>query len=168
MTALTEAPTGLHRSTLGRRVLGLPMDPANDARAGTVREYLAGLLQALWTEGEGFSGKRPLGNSDWQYDLYAPLINGGLVTGDDEGCPDREDIANDLITAAIEALGAGPESVGYLLVRAEGDDLHADWDGDVHPSLAAAEAVLPSANALADEDAEGEYRIVALVDLDRA
>jgi hypothetical protein len=144
------------------------MDPANDAQADTVREYLTALLQALWTEGEGFSGKRPLGNSDWQFDLYAPLIDGGLVTGDDEGCPDREDIAVDLITAAIEALGANPEPVGYVLVRADGDDLHADWDGDVHPSLAAAEAVLPTANAPADEDDEGEYRIVALVDLDPA
>jgi hypothetical protein len=44
----------------------------------TVRDYLKGLLQNLWIEGEGFSGKRPFGNSGWEYDLYQPLIAVGF------------------------------------------------------------------------------------------
>ena len=47
----------------------------------TVRDYLRTLLETLWNEGEGFSGKRPFGNSGWEYDLYAPLIKSGFVSG---------------------------------------------------------------------------------------
>lgn len=54
----------------------------------TIRDYLRTLLMTLWEEGEGFSGKRPFGNSGWKYDLYAPLIKGGFVAGelDEDGC----------------------------------------------------------------------------------
>lgn len=34
-----------------------------------VREFLYLLLKTLWDEGEGFSGKRPFGNSGWEYGL---------------------------------------------------------------------------------------------------
>ncbi len=47
----------------------------------TVRDYLRTLLETLWNQGEGFSGKRPFGNSGWEYELYAPLVKGGFVTG---------------------------------------------------------------------------------------
>jgi hypothetical protein len=33
------------------------------------------------TEGEGFDGKRPFGNSGWDSDLFKPLIKAGLVAG---------------------------------------------------------------------------------------
>jgi hypothetical protein len=39
-----------------------------DSDAGdniTIRDYLRILLETLWEEGEGFSGKRPFGNSGW-------------------------------------------------------------------------------------------------------
>ena len=67
-------------------VLELRLKP-NDAGASTVREYLAALLEALWQEGESFSGKRPFGNSGWQHDLLAPLIEAKFVRGttDDDG-----------------------------------------------------------------------------------
>lgn len=48
----------------------------------TIRGYLHGLLSTLWEEGEGFSGKRPYGNSGWEYDLYVPLIKAGVVDGE--------------------------------------------------------------------------------------
>ena len=48
----------------------------------TVRDYLRTLLETLWLEGEGFNGKRPFGNSGWEYDLYAPLIKAGFIAGD--------------------------------------------------------------------------------------
>lgn len=53
-----------------------------------IREYLRELLIKLWNEGEGFSGKRPFGNSGWEYDLYVALIAAGAVEGDldEEGC----------------------------------------------------------------------------------
>lgn len=53
----------------------------------TVREYLRTLLMTLWEEGEGFSGKRPFGNSGWEYNIYNPLVKAGLLPGtiDDDG-----------------------------------------------------------------------------------
>lgn len=53
----------------------------------TVRDCLRTLLMTLWEEGEGFSGKRPFGNSGWEYDLYKPLIAGGFIPGtlDEDG-----------------------------------------------------------------------------------
>lgn len=47
----------------------------------TIREYLYSLLYELWKEGECFSGKRPFGNSGWEYDLYKPLVEAKLVKG---------------------------------------------------------------------------------------
>lgn len=53
----------------------------------TVRHYLQLLMTTLWNEQEGFSGKRPFGNSGWDYDLYAPLIKAGFIKGtlDEDG-----------------------------------------------------------------------------------
>ena len=86
-------------------VLSYPMIE-NDADARTVGHYLYTLLWTLWQEGEGFSGKRPFGNSGWEYDLYKPLVVGGFVTGelDEDGYIDSVDkeAANSLIFDCIE------------------------------------------------------------------
>ena len=37
------------------------------------RDWITEILITLVDEGEGFSGKRPLGNSGWEYDLAADL-----------------------------------------------------------------------------------------------
>jgi len=53
-----------------------------DSDAGdqiTVRQYLHQLLRTLWDEQEGFSGKRPFGNSSWDHDLYGPLAKAGFI-----------------------------------------------------------------------------------------
>lgn len=63
-----------------RDLLNVPMG-SNDADAATVGEYLTQLLLALWQYKEGFSGKRPFGNSGWDYDLYLALMKAGLVEG---------------------------------------------------------------------------------------
>lgn len=80
----------------------------NDAGADTVRGYLKALLTELWREGEGFSGKRPFGNSGWEYELYVALITAGAVTGtlDEDGCVEECDDAacNKLIEEAIASL----------------------------------------------------------------
>ena len=58
-----------------------------DGEEGTIRDYLFLLLRAVWHEQEGFSGKRPFGDSGWEYDMYIPLIRGGFIDGtlDDDG-----------------------------------------------------------------------------------
>jgi len=62
----------------------------------TVRDYFYNLLRTLWIEEEGFSGKRPFGNSGWQYDIYNALDECDDIPEDTEYDP--------LIYAAIAAL----------------------------------------------------------------
>lgn len=57
----------------------------------TVRTYLHKLLSTLWDEQEGFNGKRPFGNSGWEYELHYPLIKNGFVPGDIEQEDDGDD-----------------------------------------------------------------------------
>jgi hypothetical protein len=64
----------------GAEVLALPMQP-NDADAATIRDYLIALLLGVWREQEGFSGKRPFGNSGWPTDLMIPLVEAGAISG---------------------------------------------------------------------------------------
>ncbi len=74
----------------------------------TIREYLVGLLIAVWQQKEGFSGKRPFGNSGWEWDLFKPLIENGIVNGklDEDGHIEKidEEKANKVILDCIEAL----------------------------------------------------------------
>lgn len=88
-------------------VLDLPLEE-NDADATTVRDYLKALLYELWREEEGFSGKRPFGNSGWQNDLYKPLVKFGVVSGkfDSDGYLDGCDCeaADRIILDCIEAM----------------------------------------------------------------
>lgn len=92
-----------------RAVLALPLDPHNDANAGSIREYLVKLLLLVWKDGECFDGKRPFGNSGWDFDIYKPLGAAGLVelVLDEDGYIDRFDWeeqqkADRLIEAAIQ------------------------------------------------------------------
>jgi hypothetical protein len=80
------------------------LDIRFDSDAGnnlTIRDYLRILLETLWDEGEGFSGKRPFGNSGWEYELYRPLVKHGFVRGtlDEDGYIDTfdADTANKLV-----------------------------------------------------------------------
>ena len=63
---------------------------------GTLRDFFKELSLMVWNEGEGFSGKRPWGNSGWEYQVFEALIKGGHVPGklDSDGyieeCDDRE------------------------------------------------------------------------------
>lgn len=59
----------------------------SDVGTVTVREYFKRLLRTLMDQGEGFSGKRPFGNSGWEYDILPPMVKlkmipGGLEDGD--------------------------------------------------------------------------------------
>lgn len=87
------------------------MVEGNDADASTIRDYLTKLLLTIWQEGEGFSGKRPFGNSGWESEIYVSLVKAKRIDGhiDEDGYLDWADeaSANILITEAILTLGAG-------------------------------------------------------------
>lgn len=61
-------------------ILNLPMQE-NDAEAETIRDYLCHLLLTVWEEQESFSGKRPFGNSGWDYDLMETLVRHAVING---------------------------------------------------------------------------------------
>lgn len=85
-----------------------------DSDAGddlSVREWLCDLLLTVWNEGESFSGKRPWGNSGWEYDIYTPLVKAGFIDGtvDEDGFADVKDVnlaaafVSDLIFLAFKS-----------------------------------------------------------------
>lgn len=93
--------------TTGAEILAIEMIDGNDAGAETIRDYLVALVREVWREGEGFSGKRPFGNSGWDWDLYMALAKAGLLASTDEWqCISMSERAkgNEMIFSAIEAL----------------------------------------------------------------
>lgn len=66
-----------------QRYLDCPMD-LNDANALTVGGYFLALAEEVWREGEGFSGKRPFGDSGWEAHVYNALCIEGLMSGTKE------------------------------------------------------------------------------------
>lgn len=74
----------------------------------TILDYLCEIFVALLQEQEGFSGKRPLGESSWMYQIYGALVHGGWVDGafDQDGYLDWVDqkTADNLIISEVEAL----------------------------------------------------------------
>lgn len=80
----------------------------NDANAETVRDYLKALLLKLWKEDEGFSGKRPFGNSGWQYEVHYALAKADLIKCEFDEDGDLvdydQDHADKLILEAIKTL----------------------------------------------------------------
>lgn len=53
-----------------------------DGQKYSLRKYLRQILVNVWEEGEGFSGKRPMGNSDWYYSVYNGLVKEGFIKGE--------------------------------------------------------------------------------------
>lgn len=74
----------------------------------TIKEYFIEILKRFWEEKEGFSGKRPFGNSGWDWDLFIPLIKAGLIKGELDEDGDIEDFdekqANEIISNYIDTL----------------------------------------------------------------
>lgn len=67
------------------QVLAVELEPTSDFGAVTIREALFMLLAKVWEEEADFSGKRPFGNSSWQYDFSEALINANIVgEGEDD------------------------------------------------------------------------------------
>lgn len=67
-----------------------------DGEQVTLKELLGRLLVKVWVEGEGFSGKRPFGNSGWQYEIIDGLYAIGAIQDEDDG--------DDMVLACIESL----------------------------------------------------------------
>lgn len=61
----------------------------------TVREYLRILLTTLWVKGEGFSSKRPFGNSGWHNEIISALVKAGFIDGQENGPDEWADADND-------------------------------------------------------------------------
>ena len=51
----------------------------------SVKQFLGLLLITLWEKGEAFCGKRPLGNSGWDEDIYDQLRRNRLITKTSDG-----------------------------------------------------------------------------------
>lgn len=67
------------------QILAIELDPTSDFGAVTIRGALFMLLAKVWEEESDFSGKRPFGNSSWQYDFSEALINANIVgEGEDD------------------------------------------------------------------------------------
>lgn len=83
--------------------LNLPLDFDSPH---TIRDYLRTLLLTLWREKEGFSGKRPFGDSGWEREIYAPLIRHKVIDGrlDENGYVDyiNETEADEFVWQLIE------------------------------------------------------------------
>lgn len=103
---------------------------------GTVRDMLAELLTKVWEEAEGFSGKRPFGNSDWQTVVYGQLVKAGLLEGelDEDGYLESVDYGagEELVVAAIKHAFAQPAEGSYIDVRFRFDKIeevdYTDYD----------------------------------------
>ena len=93
--------------TVNEKVLSAIIVNSDAGGTMTIRKYLNVLLSNVWEYGEGFNGKRPFGNSGWEWELYTALVSAGLVDGsiDDDGYLDEfedEAKANKLIFKAID------------------------------------------------------------------
>lgn len=66
---------------INKEILNLKFNRGDMYNIKTLGDYLKKLFKTLWREGEGFSSKRPLGNSDWQWEVYYVLVKNGLVNG---------------------------------------------------------------------------------------
>lgn len=86
-------------------ILDLPMEE-NDSGATTIKGYLIALLREVWKEEEGFSGKRPFGNSGWVWDVYKALVQGSIIGGTINRYEELDDCDDEAGYAIImEAIG---------------------------------------------------------------
>lgn len=68
-------------------VLQFKMEFNHTSEQITILEFLKRLMLELWSEEDGFDGKRPFGNSGWTWSVYTALVKHGALPGslDSEG-----------------------------------------------------------------------------------
>ena len=64
-----------------KEILNLKFNRGDMPNTKTLGDYLKKLFKTLWQEGECFNSKRPLGNSDWQWEVYYVLIKNKVIDG---------------------------------------------------------------------------------------
>jgi len=122
-----------------QQILAIPMQD-NDAKAKTIYQYLQAISRRVWIESEGFSGKRPFGNSGWEHDLYIALAKAGAIQSEyDEEIEEFTDYdtstADILINQALDFLENAdplsiqlpPEPTEYWVARLIVESGHEDY-----------------------------------------
>lgn len=79
-----------------QQILSLELPSQSDFGPVTIRKALVRLLSLMWDDSENFSGKRPLGNSDWPEQITNAVIEAGLAANWTE--------ANDAVCRSIAYL----------------------------------------------------------------
>lgn len=76
---------------LAIRVLACPMIGGlhRESGARTVGHFLCILAGEVWLRQECFNGKRPFGNSSWNWDVLEALIAAGIIEDDEDGQGDQ-------------------------------------------------------------------------------
>lgn len=119
---LEDADDGSDRDGLLAAAAATMPEVTHEPGLGTIRGYLAALAAAVWDENEGFSGKRPFGNSGWSTDLEAALVQAGVIDGafNERGYLKHADVkaADRLIRSAAKAMGH-PSSPAPVVVSAK-------------------------------------------------
>lgn len=64
-----------------KEILELKFESTDLGKEITIKDFFKELLTTLFKEGECFSGKRPFGNSGWNYDLHVCLAKNGVIEG---------------------------------------------------------------------------------------
>lgn len=70
----------------------------------TLREYFKRLLTTLWHEEDGFSGKRPFGNSGWQWELASDLMKADIIEPSLNKYGEIKDMPSDFDKSIMEAI----------------------------------------------------------------
>lgn len=64
-----------------KEILELKFESTDLGSEITIKDFFKKLLTTLFEEGECFSGKRPFGNSGWDWDLEICLAKNGVIKG---------------------------------------------------------------------------------------
>lgn len=64
-----------------KEILELKFESTDLGKEISIKDFFKELLTTLFKEGECFSGKRPFGNSGWDYDLCVCLAQNGVIKG---------------------------------------------------------------------------------------
>lgn len=64
-----------------KKILELEFESTDLDKTITIKDFFKELLTTLFKEGECFSGKRPFGNSGWEWDLKICLVKNGIIKG---------------------------------------------------------------------------------------
>ena len=90
-------------------VLDLKFKSNDLGKKVTIRQFFFELMKTLWIEQDDFSGKRPFGNSGWDWDLISCLVKNKLIKGklDEDGYLedyDNEEVDNFVISQILKPL----------------------------------------------------------------